>query len=65
MMDAVRTYIEKKGITQADLAARVGVKQPTLNGYLSGKYSPSVRVLKRLSKETGISVTRLLEGTKA
>lgn len=40
---AIRNYCKEAGITQKALAARVGVKQQTLNDWCRGKSSPTLQ----------------------
>lgn len=63
-MDQLRTYMERKGITQAQLAELIGVSQPTVCEWLSGRSTPSTRRLITISKKTGLSVDQLLKGTR-
>jgi transcriptional regulator with XRE-family HTH domain len=41
------------GLTQAELAARIGTSQPTIARWESGNQLPSVRSLLRLAEGTG------------
>lgn len=59
-MQALDTYLKTTNTTQADFARRLGVSQPTISDIIRGVHSPSVKLLKRISEETGISVDQLL-----
>jgi len=48
-------------MTQAELARRVGVTQPTVWGWLSGDSLPSAETLKKLATATGLSIDALLD----
>jgi transcriptional regulator with XRE-family HTH domain len=59
-MKALAEYLKRTGLTQTDFAARVGVSQPTVWNLIHGKHSASAEVLMRISRETGLTVDRLL-----
>lgn len=46
-------------LTQGALAKRIGVKQPTVSAWESGKTSPSVQTLVDLSRVLGIDLAEL------
>jgi transcriptional regulator with XRE-family HTH domain len=55
-MDAatlVRTARHRSGLTQAQLAARVGTSQPVISAYEHGTRDPSTATLRRLVAGTG------------
>ena len=60
-MQRLRQYMERKKVSQAALGKRVGVSQPTVWSWLSGQSFPSAKSLKRLSRETGLSIDALLD----
>ena len=62
-MERLREYMTSSGLTQAELARRLGVSQPTVSDWLSGNIKPTVRRLLTISKKTGISVDELLKGS--
>lgn len=47
-------------MTQAELARRCDVSQPTICDIENGRQLPSVELLKRISKVTGLSADKLL-----
>ena len=59
-MEALKTYRERTGVTQTELARRCNVSQPTICDIENGKQSPSLELLKRLTKVTGLSADKLL-----
>ena len=61
-MEALREYMAERGLTQADIAKLFNVSQPTVSDWLSGNITPSAKRLLRISKQTGLSVDRLLKG---
>lgn len=61
-MERLREYLSEVGMTQAELATQVGVKQPTVWEWLNGKSKPSADRLLVLSEITGITVDELLKG---
>lgn len=46
-------------LTQGALAKRIGVKQPTVSAWESGKTSPSVQTLVDLSRVLGVDLAEL------
>lgn len=59
-MIRLQRYMSETGISQAELARRVGVKQPTVWGWINGRSAPSAKTLVVLSRQTGISIDELL-----
>jgi transcriptional regulator with XRE-family HTH domain len=47
---------EDRGLSQADLAARVGISQPTLSRFERGAGKPDALTMKKLAAELGVSV---------
>lgn len=45
----IRTLREALGLTQADLASRIGLTRQTVNALENGKYSPSLEAAFRIS----------------
>lgn len=48
---------KEKGLTQAELAHRVGIAQRTVAAYEGGERQPSVKVAKRIAQELGMDWT--------
>lgn len=60
-MEALKRYLEDHEITQAAFADRIGVQQPTVSDWLSGRFNPSIANLQAISAETGLSIDELLD----
>jgi transcriptional regulator with XRE-family HTH domain len=50
-------FLKETGISQGAFADAIGVKQPTVSRYASGKKRPSLRVLRRITVATSGAVT--------
>jgi transcriptional regulator with XRE-family HTH domain len=61
----LREWMELTNTTQEQLAAAIGVSQPTISQVLSGLRNLSAEYVARLSKLTGIPVEKLLTGPEA
>ncbi len=48
---------KEKGLTQAELAQRIGIAQRTVAAYEGGERQPSVKVAKRIAQELDMSWT--------
>lgn len=57
--NAIRAYREDAGMTQADLARRVGVTRQTLNAIEQGKYSPTLELAFQLARVFGVALEEL------
>lgn len=53
LSDRIRAALEAAGLTQAELARRIGVSQPSVNDWLSGK-------TRRLKYETAVKAAAVL-----
>lgn len=53
---------KKKGLTQEQLAERLGVTNKTVSRWETGKYMPDLSLLKPLSEQLGVSLNELLSG---
>lgn len=60
-MQALIDYMKVAGLSQIDLAERLGVAQGQLNHWLNGKRMPNAANLKLIWKKTGISLEKLVE----
>ncbi|UYV12513.1 MAG: helix-turn-helix transcriptional regulator [Phycisphaera sp.] len=49
------------GLTQGDLATRVGVSRQTLNAIEGGKYAPSLEVAFKIARELGRPLAEVFE----
>jgi transcriptional regulator with XRE-family HTH domain len=59
-MKTLKAWMDKNGVTQAQLGERVGVNQNTVSQWIAGKRSPAVTVILKLSKATGIEPSLLV-----
>lgn len=59
-MKALKRYLADSGMTQLELAVKVGVKQPAVSNWLSGNKTPSGPHLRIIASRTGLSVDALL-----
>lgn len=64
-MERLKQYLDQQQISQTELAQRVGVSQPTVWGWLSGKSLPAATTLKKLAVVTGMTVDELLDEPRA
>lgn len=55
---------KNKGLTQEQLAEKLGVTNKTISRWETGKYMPDLSLLKPLSDELGITLNELLSGKK-
>ncbi len=60
----VRQHRLPSGMTQQDLAERVGVTRQTILSIEKGKYTPSVALALRLADVLGVSVEALFQLNK-
>lgn len=61
---AIMTFKElmkKKGYTQTELAERIGVKQPTISGWVQGLNQPRTKQLPVIAQALGVSVSTLVK----
>ena len=62
LLAAIREWVSSSGVTQAEAAAAMGVKQPTLNDAVKGRYHQFtidrlVRMLSNVGKQVNITVS--------
>lgn len=60
-MTALYKYRKANGITQRELAEKLGVAQPTITQYETGVRKPDIVTLKKLAKILGCTTDQLLE----
>ena len=60
----LRTRMKEVGITSAELAAKVDVRERTIKAYERGERQPSVKVAKRLAAVLEIDWTRFFDDTE-
>ena len=58
----LRAERERQGITQQDLAARVGITQGVIAQYELGSKSPSVVTAEAIADALGVKLEKLLKG---
>lgn len=56
MITTIKEYRQKKGLTQEQLAERVGVRRETIVFLEQGKYNPSLKLAVRIAKELGTEI---------
>lgn len=52
----IRQTMSRQGVTQAELARRIGWHQPGISAYLSGKRDISTRTLRRMCGALGVEI---------
>jgi transcriptional regulator with XRE-family HTH domain len=60
-MKALVEYMRVTGLSQVELAGRIGVNPTQLSHWVNGRRAPSAHNLKLLSQGTGISLEKLVE----
>lgn len=60
MGDVIRKYRKKKGLTQEEMAARLGVTAPAVNKWERGNTLPDVALLAPIARLLGITTDELL-----
>ena len=55
---------KNNGLTQEQLAEKLGVTNKTISRWETGKYMPDLSLLKPLSEELGVTLNELLSGEK-
>lgn len=58
----IKTKRKEKGITQAELAAKLGITEKAVSRWETGRGTPDISLLIPLSKELNVSVLELLNG---
>lgn len=64
-MEQLRVLRKKAGITQAELAAQLGVDRSTYTKYENGQSEPSFEMLQKMAAIHGVSVDFLMSGPSA
>lgn len=55
----LKEYRLQRGLTQEDLAARVGVRRETIVFLEQGKYNPSLKLALAIAAELSVSIDKL------
>ncbi|AIW03662.1 transcriptional regulator [Bacillus phage Pascal] len=55
---------EKAGMSQVELADKLGIDKSTVNRYEKGGRQPSVEMLYKISKVLNVSIDNLIKGVK-
>lgn len=59
--NSIRAVRESAGLTQAELAARIGVTRQTLIAIEQGRYSPTLELAFQLSRVFGVGIDDLFQ----
>lgn len=59
-MKCVTDWLEKKNLTQRELATDLGVSEGAVSQWLSGDTTPTIMNLQKLASRTGIPVAVLV-----
>ena len=62
--NGIRTLRESLGLTQKDLANRIGVSDKTVSKWETGRGLPDISVLTPLAEALGVSLSELFAGAK-
>lgn len=60
-MNAIRTMREAMGLTQAELASRVGVTQTAIARYESGVRLPGIQIAARIAQALNCKIDDLMK----
>lgn len=62
--NTIRSHRENAGLTQAELARRLGVTRQTLIAIEQGKYSPSLELAFQIAREFGVRLDTVFDYPK-
>jgi ribosome-binding protein aMBF1 (putative translation factor) len=57
LIEAIIEQRIKKGLTQKQLAEKIGTKQSAIARFESGTYNPTLSFLKKLAQALGVTIT--------
>ena len=63
-MNKIKELRQSKGLTQAELATKLGVTRQAVSLYEKGQRKPKIETLKKLAEYFGVSVTYIKGETK-
>lgn len=63
--NSIRAVREAKGMTQAELAAQIGVTRQTLIAIEQGKYSPTLELAFQVARAFGVGLDDLFQYPEA
>ncbi len=58
--DTLRSYMERHGLNQSDLAEKLGTDRHQVSRWLTGGKIPSLDTRKNMAEKLGLAITRLL-----
>lgn len=58
--ELIQLYLEEKGMTQRELAKKIGVSPTRINDYVTGRAEPTLKVARLLCSALGIAPALLL-----
>lgn len=59
LVNQIKEYRAKAGMTQDDLAIKVGVRRETIVHLEAGRYNPSLKLAWDIAKEFGVQIEDL------
>lgn len=59
MQNKIKEMRSKKGMTQEELANKVGVRRETIVFLEAGKYNPSLKLAYEVAKSLGVGIDKL------
>ncbi|MBD8022707.1 helix-turn-helix transcriptional regulator [Microbacterium gallinarum] len=63
--NSIRSVRESRGVTQAELARRIGVTRQTLIAIEQGRYSPTLELAFQISRVFGVGLDDLFQYPEA
>jgi putative transcriptional regulator len=63
--NSIRAVREASGLTQAELAKRIGVTRQTLIAIEQGKYSPTLELAFQIAREFGVGLDDIFQYPEA
>ncbi len=61
----LRRAMEKRGLSQTELAAKAGITPSQVSRWLSASSNPRIGMLRKISRILGVSPGALLDGKRA